>query len=75
MNRPKVVRVEGDSRADLVAAAKRAREEHTSAASCERVLVVYGARTAHLYIESAPPSPPRRRRFAGSLRQPEGQLR
>lgn len=74
MNRPKVVRVEGDSMADLVAAAKRAREQHTSGPSCERVLVVYGTRTAHLYFETTAASPPRSRRFGG-LRHPEGQLR
>ena len=55
MSRPKVVRVSGGStKAALVAAATREREQQTAAPSCERVLVVYGTDAANLYIESTP---------------------
>ena len=61
MTRPKVVRVTGASKAALVAAATRECEHQTAAASCERVLVVYGAQSANLYIESTPSPRPARR--------------
>ena len=51
-----MVRVTGGSKAALVAAATRACEQQTAAPSCDRVLVVYGANAANLYIESTPRS-------------------
>lgn len=61
MSRPKVVRVTGGSKAALVAAATRECAQQTAAPSCERVLVVYGAHAANLYIESTPSPRPARR--------------
>ncbi len=54
VNRPKRVRVRGASQDALVAAATRECAQQTAAPSCERVLVVYGARAANIYIESSP---------------------
>lgn len=56
--RPTVVRVRGASKDALVAAASKECAQRTAEPSCERVLVVYGAHAANIYIESSPP--PRR---------------
>ncbi|MFZ5438922.1 MAG: hypothetical protein ACOZQL_02880 [Myxococcota bacterium] len=54
VSRPKVVRVRGASKDALVAAASRECSARTAEPSCERVLVVYGANAANIYIESSP---------------------
>lgn len=56
---PTVVRavVRATSKAALVAAATKEREQQTIKPSCERVLVVYGENAAKLYIEKTPPTP------------------
>jgi hypothetical protein len=55
-----VVRIKRGGRAALVAAATRACAQQTQVAGCERVLVVYGAHEASLYIESKSSPSPRR---------------
>ena len=54
VSRPRVVRVRGASKDALVAAANRECAQQTAVPSCERVLVVYGAQAANIYIESSP---------------------
>ncbi len=56
-----MVRVRGASKDALVAAATRACAQQTAVPSCERVLVVYGAQAANIYIESSPTPPTARR--------------
>lgn len=64
MNKPRVVRVTAATQAAVLAAAARECAQQTAAPSCKRVLVVYGAHSANLYIESTPPPRPAGRRSA-----------
>jgi hypothetical protein len=55
VTKSKVVRAA--SKAALEAAAAKECAQQTAAPDCERVLVVYGAQAASIYVESTPPAP------------------
>lgn len=50
-------RVRADSKDALLDAARRECDVQQAAPSCERVLVVYGAADARIYVESTMPPP------------------
>lgn len=57
VTKSKIVR--GASKDAIVAAAAKQCAHETAAPGCERVLVVYGAQAANIYVESTPSEPRR----------------